>query len=159
MGKGKPSGMTEELVAPCGMNCNVCSAYQASIHDLRGKGIRIPYCLGCRPRQKSCAFLKKRCDLIGKDQIRYCYECPTFPCDHLVKLDARYRKRYRMSEIENLKRIRDEGMQSFLRSEEKKWECPRCGGFISCHNGLCFGCNVDVLRNKKNIYRWEDETD
>jgi len=156
---GQPPRMREELIAPCGMNCNVCAAYQALTHDLRDKGVRIPYCPGCRPRKKSCAFLKKKCDLIGKDRVKYCYECSTFPCDRLVTLDRRYRERYRMSEIENLERIRDEGMRAFLKSEEKKWACPRCGGIKSCHNGLCFDCDLRVLKDKKKVYRWDDGED
>ncbi len=148
--------MEEDLVAPCGMNCNICAAHQALVHDLKSKGIRVPYCAGCRPRQKSCAFLKKRCDLIGKDKVRYCYECSSFPCRQLATIDSRYRKRYRMSEIENLIHIRDKGIESFLSSEEKRWACTRCGGVVSCHNGMCFGCDLETLGRKKRFYRWDD---
>jgi len=147
--------MKEELVAPCGMNCSVCAAYLAHAHDLRSKGFRMMYCIGCRPRDKSCAFLKKSCDRLRKSQVKYCYECPTFPCARLSALDKRYREQFRMSEIENLHRIRDEGIKAFLRSERKKWRCPKCGGVISCHNGLCFECDIDTLRKKKRPYRWD----
>src|SRR5674476_369048 len=64
-----------ELIAPCGMNCSVCSSYLAHKYDLRSKGVRMPYCTGCRPRDKKCAFLKKRCDLLLKHKVRFCCEC------------------------------------------------------------------------------------
>jgi len=48
-----------ELIAPCGMNCSVCSSYFAHKYDLRSKGVRVPYCTGCRPRDKKCAFLER----------------------------------------------------------------------------------------------------
>jgi hypothetical protein len=51
--------MKEELVAPCGMNCGVCSGYLAFGHDVKAQGIRMPYCKSCRPRDKKCTFLKK----------------------------------------------------------------------------------------------------
>ncbi|MFC1995459.1 DUF3795 domain-containing protein [Chloroflexota bacterium] len=51
--------MNEELIAPCGMNCGICSGYLASKYDIKSKGIKMPYCIGCRPRDKKCAFLKK----------------------------------------------------------------------------------------------------
>lgn len=149
--------MKEELVAPCGMNCNVCVAYLASTHEVRSKGIRMAYCIGCRPRNKVYAFLKKRCSLLLKNEVKFCYECPTFPCDRLSAIDKRYRMQFRMSEIENLHRIRDEGIGSFLKSEEEKWRCTKCGGVMSCHNGLCFECDLDKLKKKKRPYRWDDK--
>lgn len=151
--------MKKELVAPCGMNCSVCSAYLAATHDLKGKGIRMPYCTGCRPRGKNCAYLMKNCDLLAKKKVRYCYECPTFPCKQLSTIDKRYRTRYRMSEIENLHRIRDEGIRSFLKAEEAKWKCPECGGTVCCHNGICYDCGLDKLRVKRKPFRWSDSED
>ncbi len=150
--------MKEELVAPCGMNCNVCAAYLAQEHDLRSKGIRMAYCIGCRPRNKQCALIKKRCESLRKGKVMYCYECAGFPCHGVSTIDKRYRANYGMSEIENLEIIRDKGIKSFLKSEEKKWRCPQCGGVISCHNGLCFECDLYKLRTKKRPYRWDDSS-
>jgi hypothetical protein len=28
---------------------------------------------------------------------------------------------------------------------------------ICCHNGLCFNCNLETLRNKKQKYRWNEK--
>lgn len=151
--------MKEELVAPCGMNCNICAAYQAVTHDVRSKGIRMSYCTGCRPRDKQCAFLKKKCDLLRKNKVQYCHECKRFPCKPLSRIDARYKDQFRMSMIENLQHIRDEGVGSFLKAEENKWRCPECGGTICCHNGICFDCGISRLKAKKRVYRWSDEPD
>jgi hypothetical protein len=151
--------MKEELVAPCGMNCNLCASYLAATHDVRSKGIRMAYCIGCRPRNKLCAFLKRKCDLLLHGKVRYCYECKDFPCEPLSAIDKRYRERFRMSEIENLHRIRDEGIESFLKAEEEKWRCHECGGVLSCHNGICFECGLDRLKGKKRLYRWDSERD
>ena len=146
-----------ELISPCGMNCDLCSGYLALKNDVKNKGIKMPYCSGCRPRNKKCAFLKKRCDLLLKNKVRYCYECNKFPCDKLQRIDKRYRTFYRMSMIENLNFIKEKGIEKFLEQEKLKWKCPNCGGIISCHNGICFECELDKLRNKKKLYRWENE--
>ncbi|HIH02250.1 TPA: DUF3795 domain-containing protein [Thermoplasmata archaeon] len=146
--------MERHLVAPCGMNCNICAGYLASKHDVKAKGIRLMYCIGCRPRDKNCAFLKRGCELLRKGKVEYCYECDDFPCDRLSAMDKRYREDFRMSEIENLEYIRDHGIEGFLRAEEYKWRCPRCGGVTSCHNGICFECGLEELRSKKKKYRW-----
>jgi len=149
--------MKEELIAPCGMNCAVCSGYLALKNDVKNKGVRMPYCAGCRPRDKKCAFLKKRCNLLLNNKVRFCYECEDFPCKSLERIDTRYRNNFRMSMIENLNFIKNSTLSKFLKKEDKKWKCPQCGGVICCHNGLCFCCSLDKLRKKKELYRWEHE--
>ncbi len=148
--------MKAELVAPCGMNCAVCSGYLALKHDVKSKGIRMPYCQGCRPRDKKCAFLKRKCELLLDNKVRFCYECNSFPCERLERIDKRYQTYFRMSLIENLQAIGKNGLPEFLRKEEKKWQCQKCGETICCHNGICFNCSLDRLKNKKKLYRWED---
>jgi hypothetical protein len=148
--------MKEEMIAPCGMDCSVCSGYLALKHDVRAKGVRIPYCRGCRPRDKKCAFLKKRCKLLLNNKVEFCYECEEFPCENLKHIDKRYQTFFRMSLIDNLKFIKEQGLAEFLESQKKKWQCPDCGDVICCHNGICFSCGLEKLKNKKKLYRWED---
>ena len=115
------------------------------------------YCAGCRTRNKQCAFLRKRCEKLLNGQVQYCYECKSYPCERLRHIAKRYSERYHMSMVENLIYIKEHGMQKFLEKEEKKWRCPECGGVISCHNGLCYNCGVEKLKNKKKFYRWTDD--
>jgi hypothetical protein len=148
--------MDGELIAPCGMNCLICAQHLALEHNIKSKGIKMPYCTGCRPRDKNCAFLKKRCDLLNNSRVTYCYECIDFPCERLKRLDKRCRTYFGMSMIENLEYIKNNGISQFLVKEQEKWKCPECGGLICCHNGICFDCGFSKLKNKKRLYRWED---
>ena len=136
------------------MNCAICSGYLALKHDVKSEGIRMPYCKGCRPRGKICAFLKKRCELLLNNKVRFCYECENFPCEALLRLDKRYQAYFRMSMIKNLKTIEKKGISEFLKKEEEKWKCPECSEVICCHNGICFSCSLDKLKEKKELYRW-----
>jgi hypothetical protein len=61
-----------------------------------------------------------------------------------------------MSMVENLKYIKENGIAKLLEREEEKWQCPDCGGVICCHNGICFSCGLEKLKNKKKKYRWEE---
>ena len=149
--------MNEELIAPCGMNCAICSGYLALEHDVKSKGIRMAYCSGCRPRDKKCTFLKKSCNLLLSGQVQYCYECQDYPCERLHHIDKRYKALYRMSMIENLEYIKKNGISQFLEKEEEKWKCPECGATVCCHNGICFSCGLSKLKNKTKLYRWEDD--
>ena len=63
------------------------------------------------------------------------------PCANIEHLDKRYRERYGMSMVENLKMLRSKGMEEFLASQEEKHRCPSCGDFICVHDGKCYTCN------------------
>ena len=145
--------MEEQLIAPCGMNCSLCVSYQFMKMDLNKRGFHRKYCPGCIPRGKHCTFMADQCDLVGKGKVRFCTECPEFPCKRLKSLDKRYRDKYHMSMIENLNYMKENGMEKFLENQEATWKCPECGGMICCHNGLCLNCDLDMLRSNKK-YRW-----
>ncbi len=147
----------ETLIAPCGMNCSICTRYLALRNSTKSEGVEIPYCVGCRKGKNKCAFQKK-CDFLKKDQINFCFQCNDFPCDRLQRLDKRYRTNYRMSMISNLKFIKKNGILKFLKREEEKWDCKRCNQARCCHNGLCYKCDIARLKNKRKnkLYRWED---
>jgi catechol 2,3-dioxygenase-like lactoylglutathione lyase family enzyme len=129
---------TEKLIAPCGMNCRICIGYFG--YTMSGKKRKMK-CIGCKPRDKSCAFLKKYCKKLSRKEIDYCYECSDFPCKHLEKIDKGYRERYNMSMIENLEYIQYNGMDNFLKLQEIKYKCTECGGVICVHNRICYSCD------------------
>lgn len=145
--------MEEQLIAPCGMNCALCVSYLAMKNDINTEGFHRRYCPGCIPRGKHCLFMKDQCDKVGKGQVRFCTECPDFPCKRLKALDARYRAKYHMSMIDNLEYIQAHGMKDFLQKEESIWKCSQCGHTICCHNGLCLHCNLEQMKQNK-MYRW-----
>jgi hypothetical protein len=145
------------IIAPCGMNCALCSGYLALKNDVKNKGIKMIHCQGCRPRNKKCAFLKGHCSKLTKGEVTFCFECSGFPCDRLRTMDNRYRSRYRMSMIENLNFIKENGMEKFLEDQEKTWKCQSCGELISCHNGLCFNCDLEMLKHRQQKYRWDKD--
>jgi Protein of unknown function (DUF3795) len=130
-----------ELVASCGMNCALCSGYQAYIHASETSQYKSPRCKGCRPRGKMCAWIKRDCDQLRTRNINFCYECETFPCDHLTKLDARYRTRYSYSMVDTLCSIKANGIEATLAGQREKHRCSRCGGVTCIHNGKCYHCD------------------
>jgi len=134
-------GFSENLIAPCGMNCGICLGFFG--YTMSGKK-RKSRCIGCNPNGKSCAHLKKFCKKLLKNEIKYCYECIDFPCKKLQELDNKYRERFDMSMIENLEFIRDNGMEKFLKNQEEKYKCPKCLGILCVHNGRCYNCNPQI---------------
>jgi hypothetical protein len=108
---------TRKLIAPCGINCGVCLGY------LREKN----RCHGCREAEQNEPATRYNCVIRNcKKRGEFCSpkECDNFPCARLKRLDKRYRERYDMSELENLKMIREEGIEAFLKDQEKKYLSP-----------------------------------
>jgi hypothetical protein len=128
-----------ELVAPCGMNCAICRAYIAYTHGIPRVRGKITYCAGCVPRAKNC-YIKRNCKKLDKHQIQSCSECATMPCEKLAHLDKRYRERYSMSMVENLKLLKVKGMDEFLKSQAEKYTCPSCGDVVCVHDAKCYSC-------------------
>ncbi len=131
----KTKTMPTTLIAPCGMNCRLCRAYvrdKNSCPGCRGDDrLKPQYCVACRI---------KNCDHIKKDGAKYCFSCDRFPCTRLKQLDKRYRTKYGMSMMANLKTIEQSGIRQFIRTEKEKWTCPGCGAFISVHKPECLCC-------------------
>ena len=135
----KASAITTNLIAPCGMNCRLCWGH------LRERNT----CPGCRVNnskesQKSkyrstCKI--RNCEQIINGKTKYCSDhCDSFPCDRLKQLDKRYRTKYEMSMIDNLKKINDFGIRNFIRIEKRKWACPECGELTCVHKPTCLSC-------------------
>lgn len=143
----------KDLVAPCGMNCGVCMRYLATTRGV-AKRMKIPECIGCRPRNKKCSFIKGSCSWLGEKKINFCFECQDFPCIRLERLNRRYTTKYGTSLISNLLEIRGIGLDEWLKKEEKKWKCPLCRGVISVHDRKCYDCGnqgvVQLHRSKKD---------
>lgn len=116
-------------MAPCGMNCGICMAY------LRDKN----KCPGCRNLTKTSKISCLNCK-IRNCKVNFCFECQSYPCEKLKYLDKRYRNKYGMSMIENLNKIKEIGLEEFMKIENTRWICPKCGNQICIHNKKCYYC-------------------
>ena len=121
--------LQQPIVAPCGMNCALCQAYQ-------GKGLA---CNGCgkggeRKACQNCSI--RQCE----HKTAFCFECASYPCKRLKALDKRYRTRYHMSMLENLAFIQANGLEEFVRQQNEKYRCARCGKLRTVHQDHCIYC-------------------
>ena len=135
--------MKKELIAPCGMNCGICSGY------LREKN----KCPGCREMYKNKPEYCRKCIIIHceirkKNKMKFCSnKCEKFPCKRLKNLDKRYKTKYHMSMLENLENIKSFGIRKFVQKEVERWKCPKCDRVITCHGGKCLSCGFEKFKN------------
>lgn len=128
--------MKSNLIAPCGMNCGICLGY------LRDKN----KCLGCREMDaykssygRQCII--RSCQVLKKNKVKFCSDkCEKYPCKRLKNLDKRYRTKYGMSMIENLKNIKNLGITKFVKNEKSRWKCHKCGKVLCVHRPICLNC-------------------
>ncbi|NTU89112.1 MAG: DUF3795 domain-containing protein [Actinobacteria bacterium] len=128
-------GTEVELIAPCGMNCRLCMAYQREKRRCKGchgyDASKMPSCLRC---------IIRNCPTITSNESGFCYECEKYPCKRLKQLDKRYRTKYHMSMLENLESIKNSGMAAFLQEQKERWTCPTCKDYLSVHRDACLTC-------------------
>lgn len=133
----------KDLIAPCGMNCGICKYYHREKNP----------CQSCRELRKKAPETRfhcivRECKILKERKWIYCSDkCENYPCKRLKALDKRYSLKYHMSMLENLKNIKDEGIGAFINKEEKKWTCPKCGGIVTCHGGICLECGFEKFSN------------
>lgn len=130
-----PEVIEAEMLAPCGMNCVVC---------YRHVGIRkyAKPCQGClggdQGKPGHCRTCRIKDCAQSKGLLR-CLECGDFPCVWVKNLDKSYRKRYRVSLVENSRTAHVVGVPAFLAADRLRWICG-CGGAFSMHDGVCSEC-------------------
>lgn len=140
------SDLDKLLIAPCGINCAVCSFYLAYSHNLPRKKGR-PRCAGCRRTNRFCAVLKKNCPKVANGEVEFCYECESFPCHGIDLLERRYGTLWNYSVIENLALIKEQGAGALLLRDRRRFQCGKCGDTKSVHNGKCYHCeNVETWK-------------
>lgn len=128
----------QQLVAPCGMNCALCQAYQ-------GKGLAYHGC-GHGGERKAC----QNCSIQKCENKKiFCFECTQYPCKRLKALDKRYRTKYHMSMLENLALIQANGLDEFVRQQNERYRCSSCGKLRTVHQDSCLYCAAIAKADRK----------
>lgn len=127
----------ESMIGYCGLNCVACVAAHG---ENPCSGCASPD--GCKPEFCRSVCGIKLCSKRIRNNYRFCYECPDYPCEVSRACDQRCRAEYASGEspLDNLKKVRELGMERFLQEERERWTCVECGGVIRAQDGICGGC-------------------
>ena len=156
--------VNEHLAAVCGTYCGACPAYiakhseeynkmkqqkQLSTESKKApKGIPNPnwmdgiLCDGCLSGGEIAAHCQ-RCAIkecaTNKENVTRCSDCDELPCyriTNLINTGLLHRTEY----LPNLEKIREMGVQEWVKYEEERWSCPNCGLPMSWYDAECVGC-------------------
>ena len=127
--------MDSLTLAPCGVVCDLCIAYQRTKNRCAGcdkEGYKPKHCTIC-----SIKYCREKLD-----PENVCLECVKYPCRRLKDLEKRYSKRYGESPTENMQLFLSKGLVKFTEEIYKKWTCKECGTLLSAHSDKCLSCNA-----------------
>lgn len=126
--------MIQHNIAPCGMNCDLCRAFQRKLYG----------CPGCRhtlsPRPNPCQI--RQCDRLHETETMLCCNCTDFPCRRLKFEDARLRRRYSISILDNLHHIHQDGIGHFLQRQDDLLRCAVCDQPLTVYSKHCPHCKT-----------------
>ncbi len=166
----KKSEMTgtakEHLAGACGIYCGACPAYLAthsedeqmkikrqkissSVPAKAQKGIPPSnwmnglVCDGCCSGGKlagHCQMCNIRLHALETQKNSRCSDCEELPCNRITFLINMGGYLHRKEYVPNLKKIHEMGVKEWVKNEEERWRCPKCGLPMSWYDAECIRC-------------------
>jgi len=151
----------EHLAAACGTYCGACPAYiakhgtdeQKQLLQQRksASGPGIPpsnwmdglVCDGCLSGGQLAAHCQ-RCNIrlhaLNTQENSRCSNCEELPCNRITNLINMGGYLHRKEYLPNLEKMREMGVEQWVKYEEKRWLCPKCGLPMSWYDNECARC-------------------
>jgi hypothetical protein len=135
-------GRIPDTMGPCGVYCGACPSFGRTCNGC-GSEDRAQKRIskwGCRIRR--CCFDERDHDV--------CVQCDEFPCGtHHSRLSGSHpddpRFGYRHETVDNLRRVREIGVDAWLVEQDDRWRCPECGGRVTFYQYTCTDCGDQVF--------------
>ena len=158
----------EHLAAACGTYCGACPAYlvkHGKDEEIKKKRQKISssaptisqngippsnwmnglQCDGCLSGGKLAAHCQ-RCNIrlcaLSKQDNSRCSDCGELPCYRITNLINMGNYLHRKEYLPNLEKMREMGVQKWVKYEEERWRCPQCGLPMSWYDAKCIGCGA-----------------
>ncbi|MBN2254864.1 MAG: hypothetical protein JW736_04105, partial [Deltaproteobacteria bacterium] len=77
----------------------------------------------------------------NKQNVTRCSDCKELPCYRIMNM-INTGLLHRAEYLPNLEKIREMGVQEWIRYEEERWCCPQCGQPMSWYDAECTGCGA-----------------
>ena len=149
----------EHLAAVCGLYCGACSLYRARRDDnpqrleelvktmserwqVKPEEIDCDGCLAGGRLMPYCRQCKMRLCAAEKPEVTRCSDCTDFPCSLITDFNNDG-MRHHAEVLDNLRRMREIGLEAWLKKEEERWRCPQCGTPVDWYAQTCFRCGTE----------------
>jgi hypothetical protein len=132
----------------CGLYCGACPHFLASengtLEQLAAEKNTLPEnirCHGCKSAVVSgwCSICTlKQC--ARSKGLEFCDACDQYPCTDLQAFIDDPLYPYHQLVPQDLKTIRQKGLEVWLTEQDARWRCPACGNKHSWHDTICPVC-------------------
>ncbi len=165
-GKIKEVNGKVHLAGACGTYCGACPAYLATHGEdeqikikrqqisssapakpVKGippsnwmKGLHCDGCLSGGTLAGHCQMCNIRLHALETQDNSRCSHCNELPCNRIMGLINMGNYFHRNEYLPNLKKIREMGVEEWVKYEEERWRCPKCGLPMSWYDAECIGC-------------------
>jgi hypothetical protein len=150
----------KEFLSPCGLYCGVCGVYYATrdnnekflqkllgvyqskipgIESLTTEDLKCDGCLSGRTSIFCSACAMRDCT--QKKGFTGCHECDEFPCSHIEQFPMPVGKKVILRAIPYW---REHGTEKWVRDEETRYDCPKCGHRLFRGAKRCNECKTEV---------------
>jgi hypothetical protein len=145
------------LIGVCGIYCGACLIYRAYkdkdqklVQQLARYGLSKEqiHCEGCvsnnlSPTCEKCSFR----DCAKQKGFTFCFECADQPCAMIVDLAEKRSKTDHLPHLRlclnNLNTLKREGIPEWLRQQEDRWKCAKCGKKLYWYSQSCPECGTE----------------
>jgi hypothetical protein len=136
---------SEHLAAACGTYCGACPSYIAKHSEDETVQRPNPWgdCDGCLSGgmlAAHCQTCRIRLCAANRQNVTRCSDCDELPCYRVTGLINLGSYPHRQEYLPNLALIGEMGAQEWVRYEEERWRCPRCGLPMSWYDTACARC-------------------
>lgn len=129
----------------CGLYCGACSSkllHDKAMGDNELKDFQVEYqdspCAGC------ASGVNPDCEFVICNQThgtQCCAFCAEFPCPMIIKF-SQDEWAHHIDVIDNLKRIKEIGIDAWLAEQKQQWSCPQCGSRTHWYQSKCCHCGA-----------------
>ena len=150
---------TEDLVAVCGLYCGACPMYlatqsndeekqQALLKQFSSGPMKLKMedllCDGCLGNGRVASFCRScaiRACPDDKTNVARCSDCQDFACSRITDFNNDGMLHH-AEVLENLRRLREDGLEKWAEYEAERWSCPQCSDPMSWYDAECSSCGA-----------------
>ena len=107
------------LLAPCGLYCGICNDFAAGECAGCGSDCSCGSCVACW-HHEHCAIYQ----CVAEKGYKTCAECEDLPCTMLIEFACDPFWRSHLPVIENLRRMKKIGYETWLAEQKEYWSNP-----------------------------------
>ncbi|MDD4309802.1 MAG: DUF3795 domain-containing protein [Candidatus Cloacimonetes bacterium] len=133
----------ERHAAFCGLYCGACCSM---IVNEQEQGVESALEMQTEPNEQPCkgcsADYQANCEFVvcnKQHQTASCAFCPEFPCAMITNFKDNEWEHHQVV-LENLQRIKEIGIETWLTEQKKAWQCPSCGCRTQWYQTECTRC-------------------